>query len=333
MLAASSPLIARSPGARSVPPLLAAPVAVLLMWVGMAFGAAVAAGLVTLALALAPECAASTSATLDWRLWRPPEVSDCELLRRVSRLPRALVSATVALGAFGGVFAVFGAWLAWFERQSWRALGFGPRGALRFWRGGAIGGLGFTATLALAALIGGVEPATAYPDHRGAAALVGVGLFLLGFCVQGSAEEVVFRGWLLPTVARHWGPWPAIGLSSGLFAAIHGLNPNLNPIAVVNLALFGAVMGVWAWREGSIWGVCGCHALWNWTQANVFGQAVSGIVMPGGALAPLTLTGPSWLTGGAFGPEGGLAWTFALAIGLIALLVGGRGGQTRSFNR
>jgi len=80
-------------------------------------------------------------------------------------------------------------------------------------------------------------------------------------------------------------------------------------------------------REGSLWGVCGWRAAWNWLLGLGFGLEVSGQVID---TVPLIadLTGkagaPWWLTGGAFGPEASIVTTAVLVAGTVTLILRGR---------
>ncbi len=66
-------------------------------------------------------------------------------------------------------------------------------------------------------------------------------------------------------------------------------------------------------RTRSRWFPVGGHFGWNWTMGALLGVPVSGITR----LAPAPLlravdAGPTWLTGGHYGVEGGVACTLAL---------------------
>jgi len=91
-------------------------------------------------------------------------------------------------------------------------------------------------------------------------------------------------------------------------------------LAMGNLFLFGVFAALYALREGRVWGVFGMHAAWNWMQGNVLGLSVSGAPPVGGTWIRLVDAGPVWLTGGAFGPEGGLAVSAVLVVGVFLLL-------------
>lgn len=90
-------------------------------------------------------------------------------------------------------------------------------------------------------------------------------------------------------------------------------------LVIVNLLLYSLFAAFYALREGSLWGVCAFHSAWNWAQGNFFGLAVSGNQADGGMLFDLMEVGPDWFTGGAFGPEGGLAVTLMLLVGIAIM--------------
>ena len=60
----------------------------------------------------------------------------------------------------------------------------------------------------------------------------GVGMLFVGFVIQGAAEEVLVRGFLLPIFARRYSIWASIVITSLIFAALHLLNPNLSAIGI-----------------------------------------------------------------------------------------------------
>jgi membrane protease YdiL (CAAX protease family) len=139
-------------------------------------------------------------------------------------------------------------------------------------------------------------------------------LIFLGWTVQGPAEEILSRGWLLPVIGARHKPLAGILISSAVFAIYHSLNPNIDPVAFLNLFLFGLFTAFYVLYEGSLWGVFGLHAAWNWAQGNLFGLEVSGMPAAGGTLFNLMEVGPDLITGGPFGPEGGLAVTLVLIV-------------------
>jgi membrane protease YdiL (CAAX protease family) len=146
---------------------------------------------------------------------------------------------------------------------------------------------------------------------------------LAGFAIQGPAEEVLFRGYILVNVRQQWGLRPALIVSSLTFSLLHVSNPAFGILPFVNLVLFG--LGTALYRvyvdADQLWGVFAIHTIWNWLQQVVFGLPNSGITsLPDQTLftvAPNTaLPSPFW--GGGFGPEG----TLAASLALLALIFG-----------
>jgi uncharacterized protein len=68
-----------------------------------------------------------------------------------------------------------------------------------------------------------------------------------------------------------------------------------------------------------LWGVFAIHSFWNWAQGNLLGLEVSGSTIGGTTLLNLKANGNDLITGGAFGPEGGLAITLVLIAGCAFL--------------
>lgn len=221
----------------------------------------------------------------------------------------------VLIMAFLPLYLVVAVWLWLFEQRALWTIGLEWAGGLKKYARGVIVGLAlFGGTVALLALFGLVAPETGEAPV-GIAAIGGVSLLVLGWVVQGAAEEVLTRGFLLPVVSVRYGPVLGIILSSSVFAILHLLNPNVSVIAILNLFLFGVFAALYALYEESLWGICAIHSVWNWAQGNLFGFEVSGTNASYSTLFNLAETGPDWITGGAFGPEGGLAVTLILLIG------------------
>lgn len=138
-------------------------------------------------------------------------------------------------------------------------------------------------------------------------------LFLAGFAVQGLAEEVICRGYLLVSLARNHSVWVSIITSAAFFSLLHTSNNAMSFLSYINLLLFGIVMGLLFVRYESIWLVAAFHSAWNFIQGNIFGVSVSGT----GNLPSLftnRYNGQTLINGGAFGTEGGLAVTLVLLV-------------------
>jgi membrane protease YdiL (CAAX protease family) len=231
------------------------------------------------------------------------------------------VSNTVMLvGTFLPMALLLLLWTGLYERRPSWTLGLERSGAVwRFGRGLLVGVALYAAALGICAALGYVSVQPADPQRQEGLVIQSVLLILLGWLVQGSTEELLCRGWLLPVIGARTRPWVGLLLSALVFAVLHGPNPNVTPLAILNLVLFGLFAGLYALREGGVWGIGALHAAWNWTQGSLFGIAVSGGEV-GPSLFSLELRGPAAITGGAFGSEGGLAVTAVLLLGCGALL-------------
>src|SRR5205085_10431659 len=148
-----------------------------------------------------------------------------------------------------------------------------------------------------------------------------LGTSLLVFVFAGAAEELLFRGYPLQTVRRANLAWLGIFLTSVPFAAVHLNNSHaVAGFTFINTALAGVWLAVAYLRTRSLWLPLGLHWSWNWVQASLLGLPVSGIerIAPASLLRAVN-AGPDWLTGGAYGIEGGAACTIALLISTLVI--------------
>ncbi|HET8649393.1 MAG TPA: CPBP family intramembrane glutamic endopeptidase [Gemmatimonadales bacterium] len=129
------------------------------------------------------------------------------------------------------------------------------------------------------------------------------------------SEEVIFRGLPLVLLAAAFGRRGAIVAMALLFGLAHAANPGFTGLAFGNIALAGVLLGVAFFAPGGIWTAFGVHLGWNGTLA-ALDAPVSGL--------PFSIPmldyhsgSPAWLTGGGFGPEGGLLATCVLTIAIF----------------
>lgn len=130
-------------------------------------------------------------------------------------------------------------------------------------------------------------------------------------------EEYSTRGYLQFTVARSIGFWRAAVLLSSLFALEDLLSPSRrNVLGFANSIAYGLLFCLTLRRTGNLWFAVGFHAAVGWSMVFLYGMptAISGPRPPGALLHPV-VQGPTWLTGGWYGPDGSV-----LTLVLIALL-------------
>jgi membrane protease YdiL (CAAX protease family) len=222
-----------------------------------------------------------------------------------------LISATLLGWACGALL----------EELPFRALGCSPhRGWLKnLGIGSALG----AASLFLAALLATATRGIHFRFDPAGAGPIGQTLAVsaLLFLFAAAAEETLFRGYPLQTLTRAHLAWLGVLLTSVPFAAVHLYNPHVIPgFTFLNTALAGVWLAVAYLRTRSLWLPLGLHWAWNWAQASVLGLPVSGIqrIAPAPLLQAMN-AGPDWLTGGAYGIEGGAACTVALLISTLVI--------------
>lgn len=209
-------------------------------------------------------------------------------------------------------------WAAAYEGRPPRTLGLPAAGWTLKLLGGLAAGFGMIAlTVGLMALAGGVVRDDGGAQAVGTGALGAALLPLLVFGVQGSAEELLFRGWLMPVIGARYRLWVGVVVSTLVFAGFHG---TVNPMAAVQLVLFSLFATAYCLREGGVWGACGWHAAWNWTQGHFFGLNVTGHAQAGGTVLDLKAAGHPLVGGGEFGPEASVMCMAVLAAGIAALV-------------
>lgn len=130
-----------------------------------------------------------------------------------------------------------------------------------------------------------------------------------------------------------WSKWPAILLIAALFGYVHIRQPGASAITAFGNALGGLMYGIAFFGGRNIWLPIGMHWAWNFVQGAVFGFPVSGTT-PNGLIVQQPV-GSDLLTGGAYGPEGGLVGMFfrfviiAMVLGYLYLRAGRRGNLAR----
>jgi uncharacterized protein len=152
--------------------------------------------------------------------------------------------------------------------------------------------------------------------------LAGIVLFLL-LMVAAADEELVFRGYPFQSLVGVAGPVAAVVVASALFGAAHLRNPFQNWISTLNTALVGVLLAICYLRTRALWLPLGIHFSWNFVQGYVLGLPVSGVTFPS-AIFQAKISGPSWLSGGAYGPEGSILCLSVIAAGTVYFFVSRR---------
>lgn len=171
------------------------------------------------------------------------------------------------------------------------------KGAVREYGAGfVLGGLMVCLSVASIAALGGLSAMAMAPSSI-------IVLPLLMHIAVGVIEEMLLRGIFFRVVQETIGSWLALLASGLVFGAMHLTNDNISVLAIANIAAAGVFFAAAFMLTGRLWLCAALHAGWNFTQEGIFSLAVSGHEVKKGLLTT-ELSGPEWLTGGAFGIEG-----------------------------
>ena len=203
------------------------------------------------------------------------------------------------------------------QRRSLATMGIEKRGAAKHYGVGLVLGVLLCAATVLVACL---SRASTFDGYDGSSGFLLPFFVLLGYLIQGAAEEILFHGFFMTTLVRRFRWLPSVLVSALFFSLLHAVNDGVTMLSLLNVFLFGVFLGLFTIRTGSVLGACALHAAWNVTEGLVFGCSVSGFPAISGLFRVTSDATRSVTNGGAFGPEGGLAATMILMLALIAVL-------------
>lgn len=227
-------------------------------------------------------------------------------------LPQALSQGIGLVAGFGVASLLIGRKVL---RRSWEELrwrGPAPRG-IWFARGLALGAAGAALAMVLGLGTAGASWATGEGTWLGW--LGSAVVTLLALALPALSEELVFRGLPLVLMAGVIGRWPAVVLTAVAFGLTHWSNPGITALGVVNISLAGILLGAAFYAPGGIWTAWGVHLGWNVSLA-ALGAPVSGLPL-GIPFIEYHPGGPTWVSGGGFGPEGGAMASLAIVAAIV----------------
>ncbi len=203
------------------------------------------------------------------------------------------------------------------QKRSMRSLGFVKKNIVKEYGIGLLVGFALFTVAVLICVVTGTLKFEGLSSNFGVVTFI---FFGLGYMIQGMAEEVLCRSYLMVSIARRYPIWVAVILNALFFAALHLGNSGISPLAFLNLTLFGIFASVYFIKRGSIWGIGAIHSIWNFVQGNFYGIKVSGMDSTCSVLESVGVEGGDFVNGGAFGLEGGIAVTIVLVVGTLIML-------------
>lgn len=202
------------------------------------------------------------------------------------------------------------------DRLPWQAVRMGRDGArgAAWIEGLAAGALAMGLPAGLLLLVGLLRVEST-PDGSWWGTALALSLFLAPAALW---EELVFRGYLFTVLEDLGGRWTALAVTSLLFGLAHLTNQGATARSTALVATAGVFLGLVMLATRSLYAAWAAHWAFNWMQAVALHAAVSG----SGFATPDYRTvdaGPDWLTGGAWGPEGGLGAIVGMGAALVVL--------------
>jgi hypothetical protein len=180
------------------------------------------------------------------------------------------------------------------------------------WSRGAV--IGWAAALAaiVPMVIGGaLHPQFFWRPPVWGAALVSI----LSLVVAALASEVAFRGFLFRRLIDATGPATATILLSVIYALIGALGPNGTSLSFVVTIIAGVLFSMAYLRTHALWLGWGMHFAWAAATAVVFGLPNAGVASYS-TIVQTDSSGPVWLTGGVYGPDGALFTAIVLLVAM-----------------
>jgi len=204
----------------------------------------------------------------------------------------------------------------WVDKLSWKELGLDRAAASPplLIKGAALGGL--TIGLASLALLSihmlriDTSPPGSWWGEAGHSAIV---LLPAAFF-----EELFIRGYVFAILRRAAGWKLALIATSIVFGLLHVANPGADSESILAVIVAGFFLGGILLVTRSLYAAGAAHFAWNWVMSGALHVAVSGLPSADPDYRVVD-SGPDWLTGGQWGPEGGLAAVMAMFIVLFYL--------------
>ena len=204
------------------------------------------------------------------------------------------------------------------DRRGWDTVGL-DRGAARpgtiAWSA-ALGGAAIALPVLGLLAVGWMRAEPAEPGSS----LAQAGQALLLLAPAAFVEELLMRGYVFATLREGIGLAGALLLTSVAFGLLHLANPGATAVSILMVMLAGVLLGMVFVVTRSLYAATAAHLAWNFVLAGVLHVAVSGLEFTTPDYR-LVEAGPDWMTGGTWGPEGGVAAGLGMTAALAYLIV------------
>lgn len=218
---------------------------------------------------------------------------------------------------FGLIILIIFLWIKFYEGRPISSIGFVKKDFINDYLQGFFSGfLMNSIVVGLLALFGTITLTNYGNNLTGFSAVPIILFFLFGFIIQGAAEEILSRGFIMQVIGARYRAWLGVAISTIFFALMHLGNSGINYPSMINLIIVGLLLALFVLWKGNLWFACAWHSSWNWTMGNIYGLSVSGH-SDKVTMINLNTSGNELISGGTFGPEGSLITTFVILIALV----------------
>lgn len=244
------------------------------------------------------------------------QVSLNDLEPYINSLTKINTSFGIFLAFIQCICMILAVWLFWklFDKKPIREIGLIniKKGYKDLFKGLAFGALSMILVFIILIVSGNISLQSPLSNPNFNISLL---IQLVFFIFVGINEEMFSRGYCMTVLRQTGNTWIVLIVSSIIFSVMHSLNPSMSIISYVNLFLVGLLFAYMFLRSNNLWLPIGYHITWNYFQGNIFGFQVSGLSTE--SLYKLNTPVNNIITGGGFGPEGGLVVTFIIIVGFI----------------
>lgn len=136
--------------------------------------------------------------------------------------------------------------------------------------------------------------------------------------IQSSTEELIFRNYVFQAINRRFGFASAVVWNSIVFAMMHGANPGIGPLPIIDLLVWSVFCSFVLYYFDGLWFIMMVHTAWNYTQNILLGLPNSGLVSERSFLHLEAASGSIFYDFN-FGIEGGL--TSILEFAILSILI------------
>lgn len=146
-----------------------------------------------------------------------------------------------------------------------------------------------------------------------------------GLVVQGAAEEIMGRGFLMTSLLKKMSVPTAIFWSATAFAFPHFFSLftadfKYALLGVINLYLVSAIFSLLMLYKKNIWIACGLHSVWNFLLYGVFGLTLSGNEAGTTGILKFAVKESNIINGGSYGVESSIITTVVLGVTVVILI-------------